>query len=198
MSDKDRDLAELLLAAAAKQKPKPKRGLTDVLLGMLGAWLWSIVRPYLDQVPLRWKVVGGLVLVVVLAFVADLPELAWPVLLFTVGLVVHTIRQRRRGPVAHMTGDLKAARASRTLPGTMPVQPALPAASQEEEKPLQPSRVTRVRARVARARARKPVQRVTWSLQEAERLDDLRRRAALARQRGERAHKGGKRRRTTA
>jgi hypothetical protein len=84
-----------------RRERREQRELSAVLWGMVGAWLWSaVVGPLLARIPVRWRIVGGLLLAGVLLIVCRMPELAAPVLVGTVGLIVATIIRRRRSSPA--------------------------------------------------------------------------------------------------
>lgn len=69
--------------------------------GAVGAWAWTTFgKRLLERVPFWWKVIGGLVLAGVLAFVARMPELAWAILLGVLGLVGYRIVRGKREHVA--------------------------------------------------------------------------------------------------
>lgn len=87
-----------------ERKQKGKQALSAVLWGLLVAWAWSTLKPRLmplwNRTPRRWKIIGGLLLAALLAFVARMPELAWPVLVATLALTAQTVlRSRQAAPV---------------------------------------------------------------------------------------------------
>ena len=72
-----------------EQKGKGKSKVAMVFWGLIAAW--AIKNRH--RFPLRWQVAGGLALAAALAFVFDVPEIAWPVLAATLALAtVNVVR----------------------------------------------------------------------------------------------------------
>lgn len=246
-----------------ERKQKGKRALSTVLWGLVVAWIWSMLKPRLmplwKRTPMRWKIIGGLLLAAVLAFVARMPELAWPVLVATLALTAQTvIRTQQASPVGaeaqqewwtrlvdespilqpvfrgsqlqvkvphelwyiDLSGGRTPAQAKalkpnleslfRTPPGALRVEADPTAAwrvvvasgdmpwerpADEPPEKESPSRAHNARPRAsARARARGWVSNLVLGSPREREKARLKQQAAEARRRGERTHKGGRRR----
>ena len=91
------------LLGTDKPKPEQRKGKSKVAMvfrGLVAAW--AIKNRH--RFPLRWQVAGGLALAAALAFVFDVPEIAWPVLAATVALAtVNVVRPPQRSPLDRPT-----------------------------------------------------------------------------------------------
>ena len=87
----------LLGSGDAKPEQKGKSKVAMVFRGLVAAW--AIKNRH--RFPLRWQLAGGLALAAALAFVFDVPEIAWPVLAATVALAtVNVVRPPQRSAPA--------------------------------------------------------------------------------------------------
>lgn len=78
-------------------KPERRESTSSVLMGMLGAWLWTTFgKKLLDRIPVWWRIVGGLLIGAALLFIDGLELLGWALLLSSIGLAVVTITRRVR------------------------------------------------------------------------------------------------------
>lgn len=77
---------------AKKGKTPARQAAAAATWGLLGAWAWSTIgKPLLERIPFWWKVIGGLLLAGVLAVIARMPELAWPIFAGVLGLIAYRI-----------------------------------------------------------------------------------------------------------
>lgn len=95
---------------------KGKSAVAAVFWGIVAAWALK----NRERFPLRWQIVGGLALAAALAFVFDVPEVAWPVLAGTLGLAAVNVVRPPTKRIAGSTDPL-----ARDWPQMIESSPAL-------------------------------------------------------------------------